>query len=347
MPTQLCFDALEKRFGDVLVLSPMNLTIEGGEFIVLVGPSGCGKSTLLRLISGLETPTAGRILMDGVDVAQLPPKDRNIAMVFQNYALYPHMSVTDNLAFGLKMRGVPKLEREQAVANVAETLQLTPLLKRKPKELSGGQRQRVALGRAMVRQPKLFLMDEPLSNLDAQLRQHMRFELAQLHQQLNTTTLYVTHDQVEALTLADRMVVLHQGVLQQVDTPTVIYNQPANLFVANFIGQMNTLPAVSVFPQLAEAEGYTVGFRPEACLPQTTHEPPPAEALVLHGTVERCELHGHQQVGFVRLGCGTVLRCEVSASLAWQADQAASVSIQHSALHWFNTASTQRCLSLI
>jgi ABC-type sugar transport system ATPase subunit len=339
--TQLQLVDLEKRFGDVSVLAPMNLTIPSGSFVVLVGPSGCGKSTLLRLISGLETPTSGRILMDGQDVAQLPPKDRNIAMVFQNYALYPHMSVEDNLGFGLKMRGVPKHERQQAVAAVADTLKLTPLLKRKPKELSGGQRQRVALGRAMVRQPNVFLMDEPLSNLDAQLRQHMRFELAQLHQQLNTTTLYVTHDQVEALTLAQVMVVLNQGVLQQVAPPTDIYNQPANLFVANFIGQMNTFPAEALFAQLPVGQ-YTVGFRPEACQPQVGALESNASSLTLTGVVERRELHGHQQVVFLRWAEQSVC-LEVAATLELTLGQPFSWLVSLDQLHWFDSVSGQRC----
>jgi multiple sugar transport system ATP-binding protein len=233
---------VSKRYDAATILNDISLTIEPGEFVVVVGPSGCGKSTLLRLVAGLETLTDGSISLGDTVINHLSPKDRDIAMVFQNYALYPHMSVFDNMAFGLKMRKTPKAVILQKVNAVAELLELTPLLKRTPKQLSGGQRQRVALGRAIVRQPKVFLMDEPLSNLDARLRLQMRHELAQLHKQLNTTTLYVTHDQTEALTLGQRVIVLNQGILQQVATPTELYQRPANPFVANFIGQMNLWP---------------------------------------------------------------------------------------------------------
>jgi multiple sugar transport system ATP-binding protein len=241
-PTRLAFNHVSKRYDAATILNDISLTIEPGEFVVVVGPSGCGKSTLLRLVAGLETLTDGTISLGDTVINHLSPKDRDIAMVFQNYALYPHMSVFDNMAFGLKMRKTPKATILQKVNAVAELLELTPLLKRTPKQLSGGQRQRVALGRAIVRQPKVFLMDEPLSNLDARLRLQMRHELAQLHKQLSTTTLYVTHDQTEALTLGQRVIVLNQGVLQQVATPTALYQRPANPFVANFIGQMNLWP---------------------------------------------------------------------------------------------------------
>jgi multiple sugar transport system ATP-binding protein len=232
-------DNLTKRFDQTTVLSALNLHVKDGEFLVLVGPSGCGKSTVLRLIAGLEAPTDGHIAIEGRPVNSVPPKDRDIAMVFQNYALYPHMTVYDNLAFGLKMRKTPKAQIAEKVATVAESLGLTPLLQRKPKQLSGGQRQRVALGRAIVRNPKVFLMDEPLSNLDARLRVSMRAELAALHQRLGTTTLYVTHDQTEAMTLGQRIVVLNGGQVQQADTPLAVYSRPANTFVANFLGHMN------------------------------------------------------------------------------------------------------------
>ena len=221
------------------IIDNINLEINDKEFIVLVGSSGCGKSTILRLISGLEDITSGDILIDNKIVNNIHPKDRDIAFVFQSYALYPHMSVYDNIAFGLKMRKYDKKVIDEKVRNVAEALNLSDLLDRKPKQLSGGQRQRVALGRAIVRNPKVFLMDEPLSNLDANLRVQMRSEIKKLHQKLQTTFIYVTHDQTEALTMGDRIVVLDKGKIQQADTPNEIYNNPKNKFVAGFIGQMN------------------------------------------------------------------------------------------------------------
>jgi multiple sugar transport system ATP-binding protein len=233
--------------GGVTAVDDISLEIAEGEFVVLVGPSGCGKSTLLRVIAGLEELSAGRVLIGGNDVTHVAPRERDIAMVFQNYALYPHMTVRENLGFGLKLRKVTKAEREQRVGEVARTLGLDELLDRKPAELSGGQRQRVAMGRAMVREPKAFLMDEPLSNLDAKLRVSMRGELARLHERLGVTTVYVTHDQIEAMTLGQRVAVLRDGLLQQVDTPQVLYRRPANLFVAAFIGSpsMNLVEADS------------------------------------------------------------------------------------------------------
>ncbi len=222
-----------------------NLEIEDKEFIIFVGPSGCGKSTTLRMVAGLEDISSGELYIDGKLVNDVEPKDRDIAMVFQNYALYPHMSVYDNMAFGLKLRKVPKDEIDKKVREAAEILDLSALLDRKPKALSGGQRQRVAMGRAIVRKPKVFLMDEPLSNLDAKLRVQMRIEIAKLHQNLGTTIIYVTHDQTEAMTLGTRIVVMKAGIVQQVDTPQNLYEKPANLFVAGFMGspQMNFLDA--------------------------------------------------------------------------------------------------------
>ena len=240
------------------IIDNINLEIKDKEFIVLVGSSGCGKSTILRLISGLEDITSGEILIDDKVVNNVHPKDRDIAFVFQSYALYPHMSVYDNIAFGLKMRKYDKKTIDAKVREVAESLNLTELLNRKPKQLSGGQRQRVALGRAIVRNPKVFLMDEPLSNLDANLRVHMRSEIKRLHQKLKTTFIYVTHDQTEALTMGDRIVVLDKGKIQQADTPEVIYNQPKNKFVAGFIGQMNFVDTV-VHNGYFEIEGH--GFK--------------------------------------------------------------------------------------
>ena len=237
MVAKIVLEDVTKIFdGDVVAVSDLSLEIADGEFMVLVGPSGCGKSTILRIIAGLEEVTAGEITIGERQVTDLPPKDRDVAMVFQNYALYPHMTVEENLGFGLRLRKFPKSETRERVTSTARILGLDALLDRKPAALSGGQRQRVAMGRAMVREPVAFLMDEPLSNLDAKLRIQMRAQLTKLHDRLGTTTVYVTHDQVEAMTLGQRVAVLRDGVLQQVDTPQNLYRQPANLFVAAFIG---------------------------------------------------------------------------------------------------------------
>lgn len=235
---------VEKRFGPVVAVQDFNLDIQDNEFIVIVGPSGCGKSTLLRMIAGLEHQTAGNIYIGGQLVNNRPPRERNIAMVFQNYALYPHMNVYDNLAFALRMHHMPKDQIAARVREAAAVLGISEYLQRKPRELSGGQRQRVALGRAIVREPAVFLMDEPLSNLDAKLRVQMRTEITKLHKRLHATTIYVTHDQVEAMTMADRIVVMKNGVVQQIATPQAVYDSPANQFVAGFIGTppMNFLP---------------------------------------------------------------------------------------------------------
>jgi multiple sugar transport system ATP-binding protein len=242
----IVLEGVSKVFAsDVVAVDDLSLEIGDGEFMVLVGPSGCGKSTILRILAGLEEVTAGEVYIDGRQVTDLPPKQRDVAMVFQNYALYPHMSVEQNLGFGLKLRKSPKDEIKRRVTEAAKILGLEPLLARKPVALSGGQRQRVAMGRAMVREPKAFLMDEPLSNLDAKLRVQMRAQLAKLHDTLKTTTVYVTHDQVEAMTLGERVAVMRDGVLQQVDTPQNLYGNPSNLFVAAFIGSppMNLVEA--------------------------------------------------------------------------------------------------------
>ena len=236
---------VSKRFGAVQVLHDIDLDVESGEFLILVGPSGCGKSTLLSIIAGLENATEGRIEIGGKPMNGVPAKDRNIAMVFQSYALYPSMTVRQNMTFGMECRGVPKREQATILDRVARLLQIEALLDRKPSQLSGGQRQRVAMGRALVRDPLLFLFDEPLSNLDAKLRLEMRMEIKRLHQRLGSTIVYVTHDQIEAMTLATRIAVMHRGVVQQFADPDTVYNRPANLFVARFMGAppMNTVPA--------------------------------------------------------------------------------------------------------
>jgi len=280
------FKALRKSYGGLEVVHGVDLAIADEEFVVLVGPSGCGKSTILRMLAGLEDITAGEIRIDGAVVNEKDPKDRDIAMVFQDYALYPHMTVFENMAFSLRYRGVSKDEIRRRVEAAAQVLEIAPYLDRRPRQLSGGQRQRVAMGRAIVRQPKVFLFDEPLSNLDAKLRVQMRTEIKRLRQRVRTTTLYVTHDQVEAMTLADRIVVLHAGLIQQVGTPEEVYESPATTFVAGFIGAppMNLLPggiertgggAVAVLPggarlalpagrfDAAAGREVIVGVRPE------------------------------------------------------------------------------------
>jgi multiple sugar transport system ATP-binding protein len=240
----LSFKNIQKSYGKVKVIHGIEFSIDDGEFVVLVGPSGCGKSTLLRMLAGLEEITGGEILIDGKVVNDLESKDRDIAMVFQSYALYPHMTVRENMGFSLRLRKADAKTTADRVDNAARILNLEPLLDRHPRELSGGQRQRVAMGRAIVRDPKVFLFDEPLSNLDAKLRVAMRAEIKALHQRLKTTTVYVTHDQIEAMTMADRIVVMHDGIIEQMGTPLELFDRPGNLFVAQFIGS----PAMNVFP---------------------------------------------------------------------------------------------------
>src|SRR5512136_1775873 len=248
------FENVVKRYGNVTAVSNLNLEIPDKEFLVFVGPSGCGKSTSLRMLAGLEDISEGTIYIGDRPVNDVPPKDRDIAMVFQSYALYPHMSVYDNMGFGLKLRKFRKDEMDKRVRKAAATLGIENLLQRKPRELSGGQRQRVAVGRAIVREPKVFLFDEPLSNLDAKLRVQMRAEISKLHLRLQTTFIYVTHDQVEAMTMATRIAVMNKGVLQQLDTPQNLYDRPANLFVAGFIGS----PAMNFFPAKLRKDGATL-----------------------------------------------------------------------------------------
>lgn len=263
---------IEKRWGGVVGVARQSLEIADGEFVVFLGPSGCGKTTTMRMVAGLEAPSAGEIWIGGQDVTDALPKDRDVAMVFQNYGLYPHMTVGENIAYPLKVRGVAPSERRERARAVAEKVELAHLLDRRPRDLSGGQRQRVALARAIVRRPQVFLMDEPLSNLDAKLRVSMRAEIRRLQCELRVTTIYVTHDQIEAMTLADRVVVMRGGLIQQVGTPADVYNRPANLFVAGFVGS----PSMNLLPARAAAGGLAVeGFR----LPG--FDAPPDTALVL------------------------------------------------------------------
>ncbi len=315
-----------KSFGDVNVIKNMNIEIADKEFVVFVGPSGCGKSTNLRMLAGLEEITAGEILIGDRIVNDVPPKDRDIAMVFQSYALYPHMSVYDNMAFGLKLRKVDKAEIDRRVKEAAEILGLGALLDRKPKALSGGQRQRVAVGRAIVREPAVFLMDEPLSNLDAKLRVTARAEISKLHKRLGTTFIYVTHDQVEAMTMGDRIAVLHAGELQQIDPPRVLYEEPHNVFVAGFIGSpsMNFFEATLVaeegnlyvdtgdFRAMVPAQRKSMygnyvgrrvifGMRPEH-IHAANFAPPSITPSSLQGTVEVVELLGHELHLYVNTG---------------------------------------------
>ena len=325
-------DRLVKRFGSAEVLKGIDLAVERGGFLVLVGPSGCGKSTLLNTIAGLESVSEGEIRIDGRRVNELHPKDRDIAMVFQSYALYPNMNVEQNIAFGMEMRGVPKAQREKAVQEVAALLQIEQLLKRKPAQLSGGQRQRVAMGRALVRHPKIFLFDEPLSNLDAKLRVEMRTEIKKLHQRLGATIVYVTHDQIEAMTLASEIAVMRGGVLQQFGTPREVYENPANTFVASFMGSpsMNLIPATVVEGtgglalSIARAEGaplllplaggaahgarrylrrpVILGLRPESITDPGGAEPRAAHHHRIECPVEVTEPTGPDTLALIRLG---------------------------------------------
>ena len=263
---------VRKAFGATQVIHGVSIDIDDGEFVILVGPSGCGKSTLLRMIAGLENITGGEIRIGERVVNNVPPKERDIAMVFQNYALYPHMTVADNMGFSLKLRKAPKAEIEARVKRAAEILGLTPLLDRYPRQLSGGQRQRVAMGRAIVRDPQVFLFDEPLSNLDAKLRVAMRTEIKELHQRLKTTTVYVTHDQIEAMTMADKIVVMHDGIVEQMGAPLELYDRPTNLFVAGFIGS----PAMNFSRARSTPQGFVADGGLQ--LPDRERSPPPPTA---------------------------------------------------------------------
>jgi multiple sugar transport system ATP-binding protein len=293
----ITFEHLTKRFDETTAVDDLNLEIADGEFLVLVGPSGCGKTTALRMLAGLEEITSGRILIGDRVVNNIAPGSRNVAMVFQSYALYPHMTVYNNLAFGLRNFKVPKAEIDRRVRQAAEVLELGDLLKRKPRQLSGGQRQRVALGRAIVREPQAFLMDEPLSNLDAALRVQTRTEILKLQQRLGTTTIYVTHDQIEAMTMGDRIAVMNKGVMQQIGSPEDLYEHPANTFVAQFIGS----PAMNMLPSSMLGLGGTgqlAGFRPEHVLLGNGR---PGHGS-LAAAVELVEYLGDEQLGYLRLG---------------------------------------------
>ena len=298
---------LKKSFGRTEVIHGVDIDIAEGEFIVIVGPSGCGKSTLLRMVAGLEGVSDGKVMIDGKPVNDLEPMDRNIAMVFQNYALYPHMSVFDNMAYGLKIAKMPKDQIADRVAEAAKLLQLEPYLKRRPRDLSGGQRQRVAMGRAIVRRPSVFLFDEPLSNLDAKLRVQMRLEIRDLQRELGVTSLYVTHDQVEAMTLADRMIVMNDGRAEQIGAPLTVYKDPQTAFVAGFIGSppINFLSGVAGTP-----EGGKLGIRPE-------HLSMRPDAPMLTGTLHYAEPLGAETLIHLRLpdGQALILRQDGAAAI--------------------------------
>ncbi len=351
-----------KRYGKVSVIEGLDLEIHEKEFMVFVGPSGCGKSTALRMIAGLEEISDGIIEIGGRVVNDLPPKDRDIAMVFQSYALYPHMTVRENLEFGLTIRKMPRPEIDRLVNDAAEILGITQLLDRKPKQLSGGQRQRVAVGRAIVRQPSVFLFDEPLSNLDAKLRVQMRAEISKLQRRLQTTTIYVTHDQVEAMTMGHRIAVLKDGKLQQVGTPLDLYERPVNLFVASFIGTppMNFLPAtladggstlasarfrlpVSTAQRSAtggkDGRRVTVGIRPENILDGT--RAPRGETAQLSVEVEVVEPLGHEVIVHGRIGDDLVVMT-VDPHRAPQIGQQFEMGVELDALHLFDSETEQR-----
>lgn len=348
-----------KKFGDLTVITDMNIEIEDKEFVVFVGPSGCGKSTLLRLLAGLEEVTDGEIMIGDRVVNDVPPKDRDIAMVFQSYALYPHMSVYDNMAFGLKLRKTPKAEIDKRVKEAAEILGLAGLLDRKPKQLSGGQRQRVAVGRAIVREPSVFLMDEPLSNLDAKLRVSARAEISKLHKRLGTTFIYVTHDQVEAMTMGDRILVVKDGVLQQIDSPRTLYEEPRNTFVAGFIGSpsMNFFEATLVSEEgnmFIDTGDFRVavpdsrksiynsyvgkqvvfGIRPEHIYSEQ-FAPPNINATGIKGHVDVIELLGHELHLYLSAGSNSYV-ATVDPRLSPQIGQELSLVADADRMHLFD-----------
>lgn len=295
---EIIFEKVGKSFGSTKVIENLDLTIEDGKFTVLVGSSGCGKTTLLRMIAGIGPATSGRILMDGKDITHQPPEKRDIAMVFQNYAIYPTMSVRENIEFGLKNKKVPKEERDRRIAEYAEIVGMTPYLDRKPSDLSGGQRQRIALARAMVKKPSVFLMDEPLSNLDAKLRAAMRVELIELQRRLGTTFVYVTHDQIEAMSMADTIVLMEKGEIQQIGSPEEVYHDPANVFSAQFIGT----PPMNI---LALSDSVRYGIRPESV--HMSEEKPEGMALCRRAHIVTREMLGAELLYKVRLSDGVTI----------------------------------------
>ncbi|HUQ25253.1 MAG TPA: sn-glycerol-3-phosphate import ATP-binding protein UgpC [Burkholderiales bacterium] len=323
---ELSFRDVKKTYGGLQVIHGVSMEVKDGEFVVIVGPSGCGKSTLLRMVAGLEPITSGEIVIGGRVVNQLEPKDRDIAMVFQNYALYPHMSVYENMSYGLRIKGFSKTEIDQRVQRAAGILELKPFLERKPRQLSGGQRQRVAMGRAIVREPAVFLFDEPLSNLDAKLRVQMRAELQALHRRLGTTSLYVTHDQVEAMTLAHRMIVMNAGRAEQIGTPLEVYARPATTFVAGFIGS----PPMNLVPR----DGKLLGVRPEDLEPCAESE---ATLVVQVALVEQlgADILVHGKVE----GTGIVVRLPASRTVT---DGRLPLRFDPARAHWFDPASGAR-----
>ncbi len=336
--TYLQLSGIEKIFGEVRVIKGLNLAIQKGEFVVFVGPSGCGKSTLLRLIAGLEHIDGGTLQLDGRDITHQPSSKRDLAMVFQSYALYPHMSVAENMSFALKLAGAPKAEINEKVKKAADILDLTKYLERTPKELSGGQRQRVAIGRAIVRAPKVFLFDEPLSNLDAALRGQTRIEIAKLHRDLGATTIYVTHDQVEAMTLADRVVVLRDGIIEQVGTPLELYDNPANQFVAQFIGtpQMSILahtqwPAAIMALAPAGAQGGAMGLRPESVVVST------GGSGKIQGKVDLVEALGAETLLYVTTAEGAQLVARQSERTPLSMGDTVSIDLDLKHAHWFDS----------
>jgi len=330
------FDHVTKSYDGTIAVRDLTLEVRDSEFMVLVGPSGCGKTTALRMIAGLEQISDGRLLIGDRVVNNVAPVNRDIAMVFQSYALYPHMTVFDNLAFGLRNKRVPRKEIAERVKHAAGILDLEPLLKRKPKQLSGGQRQRVALGRAIVREPSAFLMDEPLSNLDAKLRVQTRAEILKLQERLETTTIYVTHDQVEAMTMGDRIAVMNLGVLQQVGTPEQLYEEPANLFVASFIGSppMNLVPATAIGVGGADR---VAGFRPE----QVQVGNGSNDRVSFRGTVDVVEYLGDEQLVHISLDDNAlVAKLPVGRKLDHNAEFDFSVPREH--IYLFDSESEQR-----
>jgi ABC-type sugar transport system ATPase subunit len=337
---------VSKRFGKTQALSGIDLDVPAGEFCVLLGPSGCGKSTLLRILAGLESATTGTIFINGTDVTHESPGDRDVAMVFQNYAIYPHMDVFHNIAFPLKLRKVPKHEIRPRVHAAAKLLQLDELLHRKPFQLSGGQRQRVAMGRAIVRKPTVFLFDEPLSNLDARLRSEMRVEIAQLHRKLGATMIYVTHDQVEAMTLADRIVVISNGRIQQIDTPEGLYNFPANIMVAGFIGTppMNVLQgrvsSVDGQRSVFRSEGLEVNLPECGCSGEAVAGIRPEHVKIdpdgeFSGTIEFIEDTGSDRYAHARLAGGEKMVLRVSPQVSLNTGDNAPLSIDEARVHVF------------